>query len=848
VVQHIVLGSLVTFGAGLDIRHTVTGFESCRIRVRNLPPDATLIEVHALFTQQGVCPEKFHVFEMRRTPDGRQEASVLSDAKIGEAIAVGLDKIEFREEKLMSEVNKTGGHGTMGASSRTDPNLLIISWRAPSVAFIANYANIEQAEAKVQELNGKICRGRKVKVELNRPPPGVVLRHFNPNSIKINGLPPDVTETEVQLFSGSLSLQSLKAKQYDVDQALVSLRQHMARNADGQVTFERPPTNAPDGTIIIHAHFDSPDDAKKVHDSLANQRLPYIANSTVKLRISDPLQYTITISAEQYRAQSDQWHSLIDATKDNKDCSLRAFKPQGKEERMSIRIEGRDKKLVGSFKVRVESLAAGEKLGNWHRALGNQFLKTVFQETGAFVQNDRKLRAIKVYGNTNAVQNARIKIDAEIDRLANLERTVFLKRQSIGFFVRHGVAALKETLGEDNVTLNLSTSPCKITIRGGEEAIHALDKLIAESLSDVTMNQGLESGSLCPVCYSEISTPVQLACGHTYCTPCMRHFLTTACDTKVFPLLCLGDEAKCGVPVPIPTIQKFLTQLQFNRLVEAAFVVHLEQHPQEFKYCTTPDCTQIYRGDGSEPLVLHCPSCFSTVCSACHEESHEGMSCAERKLHGDPAEQERLTQQWAARQGAKKCPQCQAWIEKIDGCNHMTCNCGAHICWVCMGIFSAERIYTHLGEVHGGINGEVPNNVGEEEDFRVQERLLLQAQAEWDVRRRAQEAEAARRADEQRRLIELLRQPHQQRVLEYQRRFAAEREAEMRRREAQQQEQRVLEDQRTVAEWREAEMRRREAQRQQQEQRVLEYQRRVAAEREGREAQQQSRGSICIIM
>lgn len=83
------------------------------------------------------------------------------------------------------------------------------------------------------------------------------------------------------------------------------------------------------------------------------------------------------------------------------------------------------------------------------------------------------------------------------------------------------------------------------------------------------------------------------------------------------------------------------------------------------------------------------------------------MSCAERKLHDDPVEQERLNDQLAMRSGFKKCPECKVWIEKTEGCNHMACKCGAHICWVCMSVFTPNTIYGHLSATQGGFHREV---------------------------------------------------------------------------------------------------------------------------------------------
>lgn len=80
------------------------------------------------------------------------------------------------------------------------------------------------------------------------------------------------------------------------------------------------------------------------------------------------------------------------------------------------------------------------------------------------------------------------------------------------------------------------------------------------------------------------------------------------------------------------------------------------------------------------------------------------MTCAERRLQYDPMEQERLNDELARKSGFKKCPSCAIWIEKTDGCNHMACKCGAHVCWVCMGVFNATSVYPHMHTAHGGIN------------------------------------------------------------------------------------------------------------------------------------------------
>ncbi|KAF0694544.1 Aste57867_14584 [Aphanomyces stellatus] len=54
--------------------------------------------------------------------------------------------------------------------------------------------------------------------------------------------------------------------------------------------------------------------------------------------------------------------------------------------------------------------------------------------------------------------------------------------------------------------------------------------------------------------------------------------------------------------------------------------------------------------------------------------------------------------------GVTKCPACDVPTEKTDGCNHITCTCGQHWCYVCGEGFGDDGdTYEHLYAVHSGI-------------------------------------------------------------------------------------------------------------------------------------------------
>ncbi|KAF7975573.1 hypothetical protein HWV62_9275 [Athelia sp. TMB] len=495
------------------------------------------------------------------------------------------------------------------------------------------------------------------------------------------------------------------------------------------------------GTYSVRAHFGSWAQTRDVYNQCNKRRFPFIGNSAfLWLRLPDPIEYNITIPISQYRAQEKEWDALVKSIKDEDGRKL-TIVPR---DRVSvIRVGGEDKKAVGALKVHVESIAAGEKVDGWHSSLSQRFADRVLRDTGAFLRIDRRLRALKVFGEPGSIAAARVIVDTELAHMESLEQIVLLKRESIRFFVTRGLAMLKAELGEDNAALDVSSVPPKVVIRGGEAARHTLNRLISESLDTANTACGDVGEATCPICSDAITLPIKLGCGHAYCSACIRHFLASASS---FPLVCIGDEDKCHIPIPIPVIQRFLPVQQYTNLLEQAFITYVDHHPEDLKYCTTADCRQIYRCDKSKRgTIVHCPACLSSVCAACHEEGHEGMTCAERKLQNDPEEQERLNEQLARESGFKRCPRCSVWIEKTEGCNHMECRCGAHLCWVCMEVFDAQSVYPHMSSAHGGfhdVNARQVNQLYQQDYFaEQQEALHLAALRDQEALRQA----AARR-------------------------------------------------------------------------------------------------------
>jgi hypothetical protein len=674
-IQHVILGSIVTLDAGLDVRNAITGFECCTFRIKGLPLDARRDEVAALFTQQGVDPARFQIVSMKAAPQGTQEAVVITAAELAELLSLGLDGVEFRDRTIDFEVGAYNAPGGMGISAPQDSNVLTISWRLPSESYVVEYSEYSEARRKVRELHRTILNGRRMKVEMNTPPPGRVLPTFNRNSIKINNVPLITPRADIVRLSGSSKCRRLGgATQYWVDapeaaRRLLAEVEQACPVPQSIISSDRSPADEIDGNAVLRVRFASVADAQVVHGVLSARAFPFLKFAP---RMHVPTTtFNLTISADQHRAQKKIWNSLVAGIADRKACSL-TVKPEGKVVR--IRLSGSSKPAVGALKVRVEGLSAGEVIPGWHRSLGyskNLFWKTVLAETGAYLRGDWKQQRLHVYGEPKAVEAAREMAQAELQRLAALEWPVFLKPRSVGFFVRQGIPALKELLGEDSVKFHAPSR--RITITGGEDARHQLGRLIDESLDSGRVAAGAAAHEQqCPICFDDISSSFRLGCGHRYCITCIRHLALSMLDSDdpQFPLACMGEEGRCAAAIALSTLEELLPANAFGRLLETAFTAYITRRPAELKYCATPDCTQIYRAaDAAVAKAAQCPSCFTRVCTGCGDEPHDGVSCDEQRRtkiwDADDA--------WMVEQDVKRCPACSVLMQKTEGCNHMEC-------------------------------------------------------------------------------------------------------------------------------------------------------------------------------
>lgn len=73
--------------------------------------------------------------------------------------------------------------------------------------------------------------------------------------------------------------------------------------------------------------------------------------------------------------------------------------------------------------------------------------------------------------------------------------------------------------------------------------------------------------------------------------------------------------------------------------------------------------------------VVACFKCGRKSCFLCGGPPHGAKTCEEASNS--------QVHDWAAGHDTGVCPSCSAMIERVAGCNHMTCRCGYSFCWLC---------------------------------------------------------------------------------------------------------------------------------------------------------------------
>ena len=620
----------VVFGAGCEIKQIITALESFRVLISKLPARTTKEALGELLARAGPNREAIHILILRMSVDQEtQEASVIfNDPQHAKTVVEVLDKKEYFDKILELELAPAVTAGQMDDWTYNRSSYLDITFNAPRKQVQAIYPTVQDAIEKAKVLNGRKCGERIVRVTVARSPKPHETWTYMKNSILISNVAVDTSDSEILRFAEPFSMKTFGHKRFRVDKALRRLEDHMRTVGGLKPDDFRVIQASGKGTIFARGRFDTWDQADRVWQSLQKTDLEFLTQDHAKIFLAFPYQYSLHIPLKHYDAQKEIYDRL--ESQHGSDRAAHVAVTRHKKACL-VQVVGVDKKAVGALKLKVEKIARGEVVEVWDKFLldwqGKALFSRILRQYKAYVHPDRTKWALRVYGSETAVNHARREIEEEMKRLADLDYQMTIEDHCVGFFIHKGMKILGDMLGEDNVWLHTTSKPCFVSVRGGHDAQHALKELVNEALKKPLRAPVLDRSQMCPVCSEEPTQPFPLACRHVYCTGCLTHTLISATDGRKTPICCIGDEGRCKTPVPLPVIERFISPVRLTQMLENSFRVYLEEHPDEYRFCPTPDCTQVYRVSTEDSAVIQCPACLIETCSRCHKSPHRGATC-----------------------------------------------------------------------------------------------------------------------------------------------------------------------------------------------------------------------------
>ncbi|CAC5386483.1 DHX8 [Mytilus coruscus] len=372
--------------------------------------------------------------------------------------------------------------------------------------------------------------------------------------------------------------------------------------------------------------------------------------------------------------------------------------------------------IVGVIKGRVLDIESHTNINRLFTWDGKEWIKTVMEKTDTTIVADERILSVSVHGEKENQQSAIDMMEVYLQKLkTSKSKTISLKgddkppglMKELMLRYEYDFKKLVKESGMKCIELNHRLH--LITLIGEDRTIEDACVIINSVIESMIKNrkeyklQRTQTRD-CVVCFCPIEEGEIYrleVCGHPYCKDCVELQFILSVKNNTFPLSCSGEGCTELLAWKDISNLSLKTAVPVNDVVRKATSSFVSKHKKDYKYCPTPDCPLIYHVTDKECLFC-CPECEIRICTACHNQFHDGLTCSMvESMKKDDGGLNLWMIQNIGR--AKYCPSCSTPIEKIDGCNYLVCvGCNSHICWACSAFFDSDtECYGHMDREHG---------------------------------------------------------------------------------------------------------------------------------------------------
>ncbi|XP_059279542.1 E3 ubiquitin-protein ligase RSL1-like isoform X2 [Lycium ferocissimum] len=171
-------------------------------------------------------------------------------------------------------------------------------------------------------------------------------------------------------------------------------------------------------------------------------------------------------------------------------------------------------------------------------------------------------------------------------------------------------------------------------------------------------------------------------CSHSFCYECTSKHIMARISQKSKVIGCPGVSCCAALDV---NACRFMIPEEALILWDESVCQSMILDSQKL-YCPFRDCSALLVNDSEVSIErIECPLCKRSFCAACRVPWHSEFTCKEfQKLNAKKSGKgEDMVKTLAKKKNWQKCPNCKIFVEKTEGCIHMTCRCEYEFCYRC---------------------------------------------------------------------------------------------------------------------------------------------------------------------
>ncbi|CAI9113803.1 OLC1v1014483C1 [Oldenlandia corymbosa var. corymbosa] len=183
-------------------------------------------------------------------------------------------------------------------------------------------------------------------------------------------------------------------------------------------------------------------------------------------------------------------------------------------------------------------------------------------------------------------------------------------------------------------------------------------------------------------------------CNHVFCNDCIRQHVEARLEESSTTRSIVCPAVDCKEEIEFHYCQSIMPETLLRKWDKILCESSIDSSQKI--YCPFKDCSAMMLMDTEEEVIssrTECFACFRLFCARCSVPWHQSFSCEEyqRLDVNERAGEDLMLKKLAEENSWNRCPRCKYYVEKSEGCIHMTCRCGFQFCYACGATWTEDH-------------------------------------------------------------------------------------------------------------------------------------------------------------